>query len=530
MFRLLKRNGEPVRDGCEWAPMFVEVLVPGEHWESAELLRNDQRLPLVRREIGGTMRIIAEWPRAGCGSYELFLIDRGEEHRQRVDVLPRKLRRTALVRMLDDLEGGLPASVALALQRIGGLSGLQLLDPAESALNEEVHRMRRAILGTGDRPGIATILRELSTDPHRVLQRNDQWTDAERARRPHPARLAEALSKGHNIGSNGKPMRLIDPQAVYTADCYENRFIHSYVLLLERRIRYIRRALQVRRVPRSTAELDTLAETLRTARRQADFLDDVGELTSVPDRESMVLLKRSAYRAALAGYLEYQRRHSVRLEDRALDTPLENIPYLYQVWGTLRVIRLLIEVASSLGYKLQRQNLVKRTRDGVIIAVLPGGRPVLSVIHPETGAEVHVRAQASFRDSGEIRSVTYEQRPDVAVVVQRAGSRAKLYLFDPKYKLEGDALETAADGDAKPKKSDIDKMHAYRDAIRDIEGHHSVAYAAIMYPGPGVQYPGAGVEALSAVPGSTAILDERLRDVLRPPLSLHAGVLPDANG
>lgn len=72
-------------------------------------------------------------------------------------------------------------------------------------------------------------------------------------------------------------------------------------------------------------------------------------------------------------------------------------------------------------------------------------------------------------------------------------------MFDPKYKLEGEVIEGIAP-DGKPKKVDIDKMHAYRDAIRDEQGRRVVDYAAILFPGPEVRYDD-GLEALSAVPG-----------------------------
>jgi PD-(D/E)XK nuclease superfamily len=38
------------------------------------------------------------------------------------------------------------------------------------------------------------------------------------------------------------------------------------------------------------------------------------------------------------------------------------------------------------------------------------------------------------------------------------------------------------------KKVDIDKMHAYRDAIRDQSGTRVVRYAATLYPGPELHY------------------------------------------
>ena len=64
-----------------------------------------------------------------------------------------------------------------------------------------------------------------------------------------------------------------------------------------------------------------------------------------------------------------------------------------------------------------------------------------------------------------------------------------------------------------PKKTDIDKMHAYRDAILGEDGKRAVEYAAILYPGPS-QHFGGNIAALRAVGGSEARLRVELNAVL----------------
>jgi predicted component of viral defense system (DUF524 family) len=56
--------------------------------------------------------------------------------------------------------------------------------------------------------------------------------------------------------------------------------------------------------------------------------------------------------------------------------------------------------------------------------------------------------------------------------------------------------------DGRPKKVDVDKMHAYRDAIRDVDDRRVVDYAAILYLGSSSVTFGAGLEAISAIPGN----------------------------
>jgi len=83
---------------------------------------------------------------------------------------------------------------------------------------------------------------------------------------------------------------------------------------------------------------------------------------------------------------------------------------------------------------------------------------------------------------------------------------------EAKYKLDSEVSD-ASDAGAHPKKDDIDKMHAYRDAIRDASGKRVVALASILYPGPTIRY-GDGIAALKAVPGEADELSRCVGDIL----------------
>jgi len=121
--------------------------------------------------------------------------------------------------------------------------------------------------------------------------------------------------------------------------------------------------------------------------------------------------------------------------------------------------------------------------------------------------------------SQRLHSVSYAQRPDIAIEVEKPGEATQIYLFDPKYKLDGETNEagesSASDpSNGKPKKIDIDKMHTYRDAIRDETDRRPVQCASILYPGPDVRYEAPGIEALHAYPGEAAGLEQNLTEIL----------------
>jgi hypothetical protein len=151
--------------------------------------------------------------------------------------------------------------------------------------------------------------------------------------------------------------------------------------------------------------------------------------------------------------------------------------------------------------------------DCVFVRILPDGLTAITLEHPRHRTRAELVVERSYAKAGELRSVSYSQRPDVTLEVHPQARAPSLYLFDPKYKLIAEEAN-AERSNGKPKKEDIDKMHAYRDAIRDEGGERIVEYAAIMYPGSESKTYGRGLEALSSLPGSVGTLEARLRQLL----------------
>jgi hypothetical protein len=499
----------------EWAAGLIEIAVPADQWEEVRLWIQRESLPVYLKRLGGEVRILADWPRSGTGRYHLRLECPGWTEELTLTIQPTKISPEAYSRLLEDLELRLPVSVALGLQRAGALSGIDFRPPGEATIAQELVRLRRAVLGTSYRPGLVEVLPELARDPHKILASTELWTLRERARRPHPARLAEALSVRGNLMTDRRLERVLDTRVEHTADVYENRLVKIYFQQVHLRLRRLVNVVEVGRLSHILAEARSLVHSLSHGRRQAAFLDEVSLLEHVPTRLTMVLLRRPPYRAALEGYLEFRRSASIRLEEPKLDAPLKNLPDLYQTWGTLEVLSALLQVAEKLGYRVRHQRLVGRDADGFYVRVLPNGRPAVLLDHPDHGTVVKATPERTYRgksegDSG-LHSISYGQRPDVAVEIQPPHKRLRVYLFDPKYKLEGEFLEGEI-SDGKPKKVDIDKMHAYRDAIRDESAGRPVRYAAILYPGPETHY-AKGLEALPAYPGLEETLERQLEAV-----------------
>lgn len=463
------------------------------------------------------MELVADWPLSGAGHYELQLeLDGNLVEASRWTVNPAKLSSVAFRHLLDDLESRLPVTVALALQKLGAATGNRLAQPTGvSSPAEELARLRRAISRTSAGPGLALILREIAQDPHQVLTDVEVWVPAERARRVSATGLVRAVALGSNATSPGAPDRLPDNRVEATVDVYENRLLRAFVDQVELRLRRLRSYLAARNSASSTDELDALERKLSAARSQASFLREVGRLGQAPTSVTMVLVKKPAYRKLLEAFLEFQRRTVVRLNEPALESPLENLPSLYETWGVLQAIDAILELGAEHGYHMAQSEVFRHGPVGAWIEVLPNGRPAVKLERSSDDTTISVIPQRTYATDGSgLKSISYPQKPDLAIEVARAQQPTEVYLLDPKYRLESE-MSPHGPTDGKPKKVDIDKMHAYRDAIRDADGRRVVKFAGILYPGTQQQFT-PGLAALSAVPGANAALAGELRRALAP--------------
>lgn len=513
----LDQRGGSIASPKEWMLGWIELHGVLLKWDKIRLLRQgNEELPVSLRHFNGEKHVVAEWPLSGSGRYQIqMFIDDVLVEEQTVTIQPGKISTEAYERLIEDLETRLPATIALALQRGGALAGLSLLPPSESTLAMELIRLRRAICGTPERTGLAQVLRTLAQSPHHILHTTESWTPLERARRPHPSRIVQALSKHYNVDKDGKPIYVLDTHVEHSVDVYENRLLKVFWQLVHMRLRRLTSIVSKQSGKNALLEeIQKLSTVLQLARQEATFLNDVTLPSHLPTHITMVLLRNPFYRAVLEGYLEFHRSPTVRLEEPSLSAPLENLPFLYQMWGTLQVLSALLEVATNLSYKVRDQQFARKDAQGIYLRLLPDGKPLVILEHPTNQTIVKIipeRRYARFQigSKDKFYSLSFEQRPDIAVEIQTSKGPSRIYLFDPKYKLSNRYGEE----EGIPKKEDIDKMHAYRDAIRDREQQRVVQYAAILYPGPD-QFYGDGIEALQAYPGMETSLQERLQSIL----------------
>lgn len=508
----LDLNGEAIDRPREWTEALVEVAAEPQKWESMRLTVNQSDRALTLRRVGSRVRVIAEWPRSNAGSYVIRAELNETSVTRSVTIMPGKLSAESFATLLSDLESRLPAAVAIGLQQAGGLAGLTVLPPEETTVAQELARLRRAVLGSSSRPGLVKVLPDIGCDPYRILEVDELWVRTDLARRPHPARLREAIRSPANMVGSEQPLRVIDQRVHYSVDIYENRLVRLFhEQVVHRLLRLQRHVVRTG----SAAQFDAVLGLLRalaTARREASFLDEASSTNNPPTTVTMVLLKRPAYRAAFEGYLELHRSIAIRLDEPRLDLPLENLPDLYQLWGTLSAYAILLEVAAARGYCVDHQRLVHRDRDGAFVRMVPPGQTALRLVHGAHGTVITFVPERSYGRTGLIRSISFQQVPDITIQVDRPGKAPMLLLLDPKYKLDSETGK-APEANGRPKKVDIDKMHAYRDAIRNAEGERVVVAACTLYPGPTVRY-APGIEAIQSDPLHVEAMMHRIGELL----------------
>lgn len=466
-------------------PGWVELPIPRAQYDEVAVWVNDRPVVPVIRALGqGPARVLLEWPRSGPGHYCIAVRWPEGSAQQVWTVKPAKISQPALEQLLADLEEELPSSIALGIKRCGGLGELQVLPPHENTYQQECERLRRAILGTRNRPGLKDVLPRLQLDPQRTLIARSVWVPRRQARRLEPAGLRQCLLRAGNLDDKLTPLQVLDPRVEQTFDVYENRLVKAFVHQVGMRLRWASQFC------RNNPELTQLRSVLRSAETQAPFLKEVKLLEALSPRLTMVLLKRPQYRAALEGYLEFQRTLRIRLEEPQLDAPLANLPFLYELWGSLQVHAAVLAVGAEMGFEVTQNRLVHR--DGVSAFVRVVAANVASLELQRQGVRLSLIPQRSYRpNSFPLYSASFEQVPDLALEISSPDKPVRVLVFDPKYKLDGE----------RPVKADIDKMHAYRDAIRDPENRRVVGTAAILYPGDDVRYAGDDVMAIQAYPG-----------------------------
>jgi predicted component of viral defense system (DUF524 family) len=230
-----------------------------------------------------------------------------------------------------------------------------------------------------------------------------------------------------------------------------------------------------------------------------ELFSDLKPITRFP-AENQVLQKREGYRDVFRAYVEFElaSRLSWRNEEDAHGAGVRDVATLYEYWAFIQLAQM---VAELIGQSFDMSPLLAVQSDGLNVALRSGTEIVLkgNVARLDRRMTIELCFNRTYGvNSEKIGSWTRPMRPDYSLLIYPAADESAVFEpialhFDAKYRVDfvkqlfGNEDETIADkridqqeGElirGGPRRDDLLKMHAYRDAIRRTAG------AYILYPG-----------------------------------------------
>ncbi|MBU6454573.1 MAG: DUF2357 domain-containing protein [Cyanobacteria bacterium REEB67] len=413
------------------------------------------------------------------------------------------------LRVINELTVSLPEEIALRLLKCGGMLGIGLAPQVEPTLEQEYFKLRAALYGTKERPGIVKFLPEIQKDCHSVLLSRQVLCAANKARKPDTAGLIRALTIPGNVSPYETLYSVYDTAVESSYNTYENRLVKAYIQAVYSRLSRLH--VRLESAPFAfTHEMEDLFSAFRLARSRATFLNGVKTPFITLSHITMVLLKKPAYRAVLDGYLDLLKQFLVRLEEPLLVEALIEFYSLYKLWGTLRVINATLQACSQLGFRCTSHPLLKRDKHGLFVQVLANGQPAVELTRRATGTKVRIIPMKTIGTLEDKQSSTSDERQFLAIEVSGPGKQPGVLLFDTDYDLTGNNAEPSLEHI----KADVLKMLVSLNTTKPAEEAAMVLYAAILHAGPRITF-SPMVEVLPARPSDGQALDDILGDVLR---------------
>lgn len=472
----IDRLGRETEPPQAWSGGWLELRWPTADGQGLRLELDGQPLPLLLSLQQGRPQWRAQWPAQPPGFCRLSLWREQQElARTAIFVPTSQLSFSQWRSLLTELRYRLPARLLLkAGPGTGGRVPVRAGGVARNS-QEEQALLWQCLEGDDRWTGLLQSLDWLRRHARQQPRLSGSWQALHRSRHP----VARP-----SLG----PLTPVTPvwnlQAQTTNDTVENRFVAGVVNTLLRRLQdFGDYALQLGELATAERFLDAASRLRQSWRRHP-----LAELEPRPSPPAQTAI------LSLPGYADCFRIWQVlhqgwQPQDSDLWLPYHDLALLYQHFCLLRLAGTLAELP---GWQADAIRAWPRP-----------GRPLLSLRQGHYRLELI--PEASYGSQGEMISLSRRQRPDVSLVVSERGRAVKLLVFETKFRSEGQ----------QPLKQDLDKLHAYRDAIRLADGQPAVAAAILLYPGPFRSYPPL-LDAWSLLPAApdAPALAERLHPLV----------------
>jgi predicted component of viral defense system (DUF524 family) len=300
------------------------------------------------------------------------------------------------------------------------------------------------------------------------------------------------------------PHKLDRSQTVASLDTTPNRFVKFVLIRWRGVVSQISDVLQEREDnparKRGTRETSQVLDEL-DAILSEELFREVGPLYRFP-ADDQVLQKREGYREILRAYIQFEVASKLAWSggEDVYGAGQRDVATLYEYWVFLKLAQVISDLCDA---KFDFSRLIEVQKDGLNVSLRRGKAKVLTGTAHRLGRELKIelwfnRTYSSSKLVGSETSWSEQMRPDYTLRISAAagntaGFEPILLHFDAKYRLqvledlfgrddnrvEPSNVDKAPESDDKETvlRSDLLKMHAYRDAIRRSAG------AYVIYPG-----------------------------------------------
>ncbi|MDM5360420.1 DUF2357 domain-containing protein [Peribacillus sp. ACCC06369] len=272
-----------------------------------------------------------------------------------------------------------------------------------------------------------------------------------------------------HTGKRILPMYYTLNETLDTFDSHENRFIKYFLTLL---IDYLKKLDKMVTQKGIFGYNKTLKQSIQLHEKKlshivtSSFFRKIAPLTMIP-YQSQVLNKREGYRELFHYYNILSTQQELVFDDE-IDNLIDSkrIDKLYELWCFFKVV----DVFKQINHGLYEENITLTVnKERILFSEKNENCYYTFTNFLGLNLDIKVHFQKFFSGSD---TYTLKYDPDITVEFLKNGTLYFRVFFDAKYRVEFDKNEV---GKFKP--DDINKMHAYIDAIYYSKG------AYILYPG-----------------------------------------------
>jgi hypothetical protein len=306
-------------------------------------------------------------------------------------------------------------------------------------------------------PVLTSALRQITHSPLTAATIQTQAALPQRARRVTTAAWMDYARR------SPAAHRVEETVTVLSCDTPENRAVKSFLNVLERDSRAIAFLAEAEEELEAAGRALLCAGRLQAMQAEA-WLKKVtlkhSKWTQPPtQRES----QQPAYALIARERSRYRKSFCFEWDQPLLTLPMRETWRLYEIWCFLTVLAAL----RGLGWALTQSQEVFALREGRLTMTLATGEKSRIVLRSESGQALSLTYNQAFAEGRE--SLSHTMQPDITI-----SDGERVWILDAKFKMYA---EPGAEG------ADINQMHAYRDAIVDMQGTRNVAQAWCLYAG-----------------------------------------------